>query len=163
MFELPSIPSWDALHPALSHFPIAVLPLVPVFVLLALWLREQRRTLMAVAIGLLVFGTLGVYLSAASGDAARELAPKLPEVASALERHESMGELARALFTVLAVLLAALEYVPWLFKKELAPRTFAALAAAFVAVYLVVSLLLVNTARSGGVLVHRLGVHARIP
>jgi uncharacterized membrane protein len=162
MFELPTIPSWDALHPAISHFPIALLLVAPLFVLVGLWLRDERRTLWSVAIGLMVAGTVGVYLSAATGDAAKELAQKTPEVTAALEKHESIGELARALFSVLTVLLAALHVGPGLIKRALGPRLSTALACAFLAVYAGAALILVNAASSGGLLVHVLGVHARL-
>jgi uncharacterized membrane protein len=162
MFGLPSFPTWDALHPSISHFPIALLVVSPILVILGLCLSSQRRVLMAVALGFMVAGTAGVYLAAATGDAAKELAPKTPEVTTAIESHENVGSVARAAFTVLTVLFAALLYGPAALKRELDPKAFTTLTLLFLALFLGATLVLVNTAHTGGILVHKLGVHARI-
>jgi uncharacterized membrane protein len=162
MFSLPPVPSWEALHPSISHFPIVLLMVGPLFVLLALWLRDQRRTLMAVAVGLMVAGTLGVYLSASTGDEAKKAAPQTAEVKQALESHENLGSVVRAVFSVLTVLLAALQYGPGLLRKELSARAYTTLAVVFLLLCVGGALVLLNTAHTGGLLVHKLGVHAKI-
>lgn len=162
MFSLPSLLSWQALHPALSHFPIVLLTVAPLLVLLALVLREHRRPLLLVAFGLLAAGTVAVYLSASSGDEAKATAPQTPEVTAAIERHEQLGSAVRAVASALTVLLAAMLFGPRLVKKELGPRAFVALACVFLAISLACDVLVVGTAHSGGLLVHKLGVHAPI-
>jgi len=162
MFEFPSIPSWDALHPGISHFPIVLLLVAPVLVVAALLSREQRRNLMALAFWFLLAGTVTIYLSAATGDSAKELAPKAPEITRAIEAHENVGSIARAVFTGLTVLLAALQFGPGLLKKPLSPKAALSLTVVFLVLYAVAALLLYDAAHTGGLLVHNLGVHAKI-
>jgi len=162
MFDLPSISGWAGLHPGISHFPIALLLAAPVLVLVGLLSQKQRHSLIPVAVWLMLAGTVGIYLSAASGDAAKLLAPQTPEILKAIEVHETLGSVARVVFTVLTVLLAGLEYGPRLFKKQLGPRTVMLLTAAFLVVYIAAGLILLNAAHSGGLLVHKLGVHAKM-
>ncbi len=162
MFELPSIPTWDALHPGISHFPIVLLLVSPVLIFIGLFSPLRRANLISMAFWFMLIGTVGVYLSAATGDAAKELAPQTPEIKKALENHESLGEIARTVFTILTVLLASLQYGPKLLKKQLSPGVLLALFVIFLFIYAAAALLLYNTAHSGGLLVHKLGVHAKI-
>lgn len=162
MFALPSVPSWDALHPGVSHFPIVLLVVAPVFLVVGLISPARRESCLALALWFTAAGTLAVYLSAATGDAAREVAQKTPEVVKAIEAHESAGSVVRAAFTVLTLGLAALRYGPRVVKKPLAPATAAVLTCVLLALYGVASLPLYNAAHSGGVLVHKLGVHAKL-
>jgi uncharacterized membrane protein len=162
MLSFPSLSSWQALHPALSHFPIVLLTVGPLLVVLALVARQQRRTLMLVALGLLAVGTVAVYLSASSGDEAKVTAPQTVEVTTAIERHEQLGSALRAVATAMTVLLSGILFGPGLLKKELGPRAFSVLAVVFLTLSLGCGLLVVGAAHSGGLLVHKLGVHAPI-
>ena len=162
MFALPSIPSWDALHPGVSHFPIVLLVVAPVVLLVGLMSETRRRSCLELALWFMIAGTLGVYISAATGDAAREVASKTPAVKQAIEEHETIGSVVRAAFTALTLALAALLYGPRLVKKPLAPGTVTNLAIALLVLYLAACLPLYNAAHSGGVLVHKLGVHAKL-
>ena len=162
MFEFATPSSWSALHPSVSHFPIVLLLVSPIFILLALWRRAQRPTLMAVAVGLLLAGTLGIYLSASSGDEAKKQAPETAEVKAALDHHESLGSAARAVFTGLSVLLLALQCGPAITKRTLRPRATVALTTLYLVLYAAAVILLLDAAHSGGLLVHKLGVHARL-
>jgi uncharacterized membrane protein len=162
MFQLPSIPSWDALHPGISHFPIALLLVAPLLILAGLFMTQRRQGLFVMALLLMIAGCLGIYLSASTGDEAKLLAPKTPEVQKAVDLHESVGSAARAVFSGLTVLFAALLYGPRLLKKALSPRMAGALAWAFLLLYAVGALVLMNAAHTGGVLVHTLGVHAKL-
>ena len=161
MFEFPSLPAWDALHPGISHFPIALLLVVPVLVLAGLLFPKQRY-LFAMSLWFLLAGTIFLYLSASTGDGAKDVAPRTPEIRKAIENHENIGSAARTIFTVLTALLAALQYGPVLSKKRLSQQTLSALAVVFLLLYSVAALVLFNVAHSGAVLVHKLGVHARI-
>jgi uncharacterized membrane protein len=162
MLELPSIPSWNALHPGISHFPIVLLLVAPVLLLIGVISEKRRAEMLSMALWFLIVGTIFIYLSAATGDSAKELAPKTPEVVKAVENHENMGSMARAVFTVLAVLLSALCYAPRLLKKELSPKMFVALAVILLLLYVVAAMFLFDAAHSGGLLVHKFGVHAKI-
>jgi|WetSurMetagenome_2_1015567.scaffolds.fasta_scaffold08944_2 uncharacterized membrane protein len=162
MFQLPSIPSWDALHPGISHFPIALLLVAPLLILAGLFMTQRRQGLFVMALVLMIAGSLGIYLSASTGDEAKLLAPKTQDVQKAVDLHESVGSAARAVFSGLTVLFAALLYGPGLLKRTLSPRVSGALAWAFLLLYAIGALILMNAAHTGGVLVHTLGVHAKL-
>ncbi len=162
MFALPSLSNWDALHPAFSHFPIVLLLVAPLFLILALCSPARRQGLLVLALSFMVAGTLAVCLSAATGDAARDVALKTPSIAKAIEDHENIGSTVRAAFSVLTALLAALLYGPRLLRKELSLGTATTLTVGLLLLSLVALLPLVNAAHSGGVLVHKLGVHAKL-
>lgn len=162
MFDLPTLPTWDGLHPGISHFPIALLVMAPLVVLAALLSPARRRSLLGLALVCFAGGTLAVYLSAATGDAAKELAPKTAEVTAAIETHESAGSAVRAVSTALTLLLGALLYAPGRLRRPLAESTFRSLALLFLLLCFAAALPLYNAAHSGGVLVHQLGVHARL-
>ncbi len=159
---MPSLSPWDALHPGLSHLPIALLVVLPLVVLAALLSPARRRVLAEVATWLLVVATLGVYLSASTGDAARDIAPKVQNVTDAIAHHENLGAVVRATSTALLVLLATLVYGPGLLKRPLAARTETALLVVFLLLAVAAVVPLYLTAHSGGLLVHVLGVHANI-
>ncbi len=156
------IPGWDALHPSLSHFPIVLLLVAPVFVLLGLISSPPRRGLMLAGLWLLLAGTLATYLAAASGDAARDVAPQTAVVREAIARHEDLGGLARAVYSGLTALWAAILFGPGLLRRPLSPRAFAGLAAIFLVLCALAGGLVAVTAHTGGLLVHRLGVHAAL-
>jgi uncharacterized membrane protein len=162
VFALPSLPSWDAFHPGVSHFPIVLLLVAPVLLLVGLLSPGRRNSHLTLAFFFMVAGTLGVYLSAATGDAARDIASKAPPVVAAIAEHENLGSLVRAVFTALTLLLAALLYGPRLLKKSLAPATLATLTCVLLVLYACALLPLYNAAHSGGLLVHKLGVHAKL-
>lgn len=162
MFAIPFLPAWDALHPAISHFPVVLLLVAPLCLLLALFSPANRRALLVIALALLAAGTIGAYLSAATGDAARDSATRSPELAKAIEEHEEIGSVVRAASTGLTLLLAGLLYGPRLLKRTLPEAVVPRLVAALLALSVVASLAVYNAARSGGVLVHRLGIHAKL-
>jgi uncharacterized membrane protein len=162
MFDIPPIPSFDALHPGVSHFPVALLLVAPLFLLLALWVRERRQTLAVVALGLMVAGTAGVFVAASTGDAARDAAKLTPEQKRACETHESLGSTTRAVFTGLSLVLAALLLAPRALKMRSGTRFLSAGLLAVLVLSVAAGLIVVNTARTGGLLVHQQGVHARI-
>ncbi len=63
MFTFPPIPSWDAWHPLIIHFPIALLLVAPVLVLLRILLPKQGRGLLIAAFVVMALGTIGTYIA----------------------------------------------------------------------------------------------------
>lgn len=156
----PPIPSWDALHPLIIHFPIALLLVAPVLVLLGLLLPRQARGLLIAALVVMALGTIGIYFAIATGEAAGELAERTPGVATVLERHEDLAQTTRAVFTALTIVFAAILFVPSILKKGLGRKSATLMSLAFLVVYAGGAILLANVAHQGGRLVHEYGVRA---
>jgi uncharacterized membrane protein len=156
----PPVPSWDGFHPILSHFPIALLTVAPLFIIIGLLKKEDSRSFMISAFILMCIGTIAIYLSASSGDSAAELVKKTPEIDAVLQQHEAMGELVRTLFTIVTALFAVLLFVPRLLHKKLAVRSFTWLAVAILIINSCCVIYMYNAAHEGGRLVHIYGVHA---
>jgi uncharacterized membrane protein len=162
MIELPPIPTWDGLHPLIIHFPIALLLVAPVFILLGMLLRRNGVHFSMAALILIILGTISVYVALETGEAAGELADRTPQIMQVLQHHEELAETTRLIFTALAIVFAAIVLGPRLLKRPLGRPPALALHGGFLLLYLVGTLVLVNTAHNGGRLVHELGVHALV-
>ncbi len=155
------IPSWDAAHPMIVHFPIALLAVAPVLLLIGLVVRAHRPW-MAAGLVVMAAGTLGAWLAAASGGAAAELAEQVPGVQGLLEQHEEMAENVRTVFTVLTLAFAALLILPWALRREPARPVRLAVHGGLLVLYAAAFVYLANAAHQGARLVHEMGVHAQI-
>lgn len=164
MIELPTIPTWDALHPLIVHFPIALLLVAPLFVvvgtLLELRVPSRGRPYLAAALVLLVLGTVATFVAVETGEAAGKVTQRSEALSAVLERHESLAETTRAVFTILTVILAAILLVPRAFRRELPRAAMGGILTAFLVSYSAGAVLLANTAHNGGRLVHELGASA---
>lgn len=100
------IPIPSPLHPALVHFPIALILLGTVVAMAAVFF--SRWHLPWVAAGLLVAGSLGAVAATWTGGNDAELAGEVsPRVDQILEQHEEWGERTRNLALVAAALAVA--------------------------------------------------------
>ena len=158
----PPMQPWDALHPLVIHFPIALLMVAPIFILLGMFLKRSAREFALSALILMLLGTAGTYVAVETGEAGAKLVERTPEIDAVLERHEDMAEQTRLLFTILTVVYAGLLFVPIFLKKEIGVLWRLAIHGIFLLAYLVCLLSLANTAHLGGRLVHELGVRALI-
>lgn len=164
MIELPPIPPWDALHPLIVHFPVALLMVAPVLVLLGLVLKPERgRGLLVSALVLMIFGTVAAWVAVETGEAAGRLAERTPEINAILEHHEELAESVALVFTALTAVFAAVLFIPGLIRKPLGRAAGSSLLVVYLGFYAVGVLLLTNTAHNGGRLVHEQGVHALMP
>lgn len=162
MSPLPALPSWDALHPSVIHFPIALLLVAPVLIVVSLFVRSARPWAIA-ALVVMAIGTAGAYLSVATGEAAGELAERGGAVVrAAVERHEEMAETTRNVFTALTVMFAMLVLAPVVTRRPLARGVSVVATVIFLALYGGGALVLVNAAHQGGLLVHEYGVRAAL-
>ncbi|MGE3852796.1 MAG: DUF2231 domain-containing protein, partial [Planctomycetota bacterium] len=59
----PPIPPWNGMHPLVVHFPIALLMLVPLFLLVALAVRRHRIAFALSALMLMAIGTVSVWVA----------------------------------------------------------------------------------------------------
>jgi len=163
MSQFPPIPSWDALHPLVIHFPIALLLVVPFLIVTgALRPPERGQTILYVALALMIAGTLGTFLAVATGEAAGRIAERTPQIDVVLEHHEQLAEATRIAFSVLTVVFAAILLIPVILKKTSNRLVSTALSLAFLVLYGGGILLLTNTAHNGGRLVHEFGVRAAV-
>ncbi len=163
MIQMPVIPPWEGLHPLIVHFPIALLLITPLLVIAGALLKpEKGRIILYVALGLMLIGTLGTFLAAATGEAAGKLAERTPQIDAVLERHEELADATRAVFTALTLIFAAIVFAPKLFRKLPGKFVTTALPLVFLLFYGAGMLLLANTAHNGGRLVHEFGVKAML-
>lgn len=163
MFQMPPIPSWDALHPLIIHFPIALLLVAPLFIIAALLVSApKRQVFMVSALVLMILGTISVYVALSTGEAAGKLAERTSQINAVLERHEDLAERTRVTFTVLTLILAGILTVPRLIKWEPSRATSAMISVAFLVLYGGAAQLLINTAHHGGLLVHEFGITAMV-
>jgi len=163
MFNFPPMPSWDGLHPLIVHFPIALLLVVPIFLLIAIFLKQDRgRAFLISAFLLLAIGTFTVFMAVRTGEAAGKLADRTPQINAVLKHHETLAENTRTLFGSLTLLLAIVLVVPnFLGRPEPRPAYVGSLIV-YLLLYSMGIMSLVNTAHNGGRLVHEFGVHSLI-
>ena len=162
--QFPPVPTWDAMHPLIIHFPIVLLLLSPLFVLIASVLRPPRnRPYMTAALITLLLGTLSVVAAASSGEEAAELADRGGGVNAVLAAHEFLASTCEILFPIYLALLAALVIWQWVSRERPTRIISTGAPLAFLALYSVGLVNLVNTAHAGGRLVHEFGVHAMMP
>jgi uncharacterized membrane protein len=162
MIQLPPLPAWDALHPLIVHFPIALLLITPLFILLGSVLEEEKgRMYLISGLILMALGTGAVFVALQTGEAAGKLAERTPEINAVLEHHEQLAETTRAAFSALTVIFAAILFLPRLLRRS-SGRLMRTLPLVFLLIYGAGMLVLVSTAHNGGRLVHEFGVHALV-
>lgn len=164
MLEFPPIPSWDALHPLIIHFPIVLLLMGPLFVLISAILRPPKgRPYMIAALIVILLGTGSLFVATETGEAAAELAERGGPVDAVLSAHQKLATETEIVFSALAVILVAMAVLPRISPSRETRISTTFMPIAFLILYSVGLLLLVNTAHAGGRLVHEFGVHAMIP
>ena len=154
------MPPWNHLHPAIIHFPIALLTVAPLLVLVGLLWPAQRRGIHASAMFLLVLGLGGLFLALASGDAVERYAKATPALQAGVREHELLAQKTTLIFGLLVLTFTMLWGLPLLRRREL-PRN---LELGLLMLWLLLSLggvlTLAQTGHAGGHLVHDLHTHA---
>lgn len=147
------------LHPALVHFPIALLPVALGFDVVSLVPAvRRRRTLDAATTTLYVLTALSAWASTWSGEEAEHSLTGLPRsVDRLIHEHEEWAE--RFLYTIAAVALVRIAITWWGSRGGRGGRPLGlALRGLVLAGGLVAMAFLVGTADRGGGLVYRAGV-----
>lgn len=153
------MPPLNHLHPAIVHFPVALLTVAPGLVLLgALW-PAQRRGLHAAALILLLLGLLAALAALATGEAAESFGRRTPELRVALDRHQDLAWRTVAIFGALAVAWLGQWAAARFLHREPSPRTARALALLWLLVSAWGVVTLLRTGHEGGRMVHELHTH----
>lgn len=161
MIEIPPIPaSWDLVHPLVVHFPVALLLIVPIFLALALIIKNYKQCFKTLSILLMLIGTVAAYISVSSGKAAGQLVFQTPEISEALLRHQQLAEISRNIFTGLAVVYLVYFLMPFFRKRPYDEKFDLVFGILFLLIYFAGAAYISTTAHYGGVLVHQLGVKA---
>lgn len=164
MLHLPAIPSWESLHPLVIHFPIALLFLCPLFILIGAAMSPVKGLPYRYAgLLILVLGTFGLFIASETGEAAGELAERGGAVGAVLSAHESMASDTRLFFLGLSVIFIGMTVLPRILRHQETRLSSTFMPLAYLVLYSVGLLSLVNTAHAGGRLVHEFGVHAVLP
>ena len=154
------LPPWNHIHPALIHFPIALLTLAPLLVLLGLLWPAQRRGIHASALLLLVLGFGGLVLALESGEAVERYARATPALLAGVRDHELAAQWTTLLFGLLGTAFALLWFLPLLRKRELSRKVELGGLVLWLLLSAAGVLSLVRTGHLGGHLVHDLHTHA---
>lgn len=164
MLQFPPIPTWDSFHPLIIHFPIVLLLVSPVFLVMSMIPRPPKgRPYMVAALITILLGTISIYFATATGEASAELAERGGAINSVLDHHETLAEATEITFTILSVILLGIHLVPLILHRQETRLFSTFLPLAFLALYSVGVVFLVNTAHEGGRLVHEFGIHALLP
>jgi uncharacterized membrane protein len=156
----PALPDWDGIHPAMVHFPVALLLAAPLLLFVSLFARQAWRSWAASALVVMALGTLAAWFAVGSGHAAGQLVDKVLGLERAVLRHEALGVTTRNLFTLMTLVFAAVVMLPAILKKPLPQPVRIVVHAVFLALYLGGTTVLAHTAHQGGRLVHEYGVRA---
>jgi uncharacterized membrane protein len=164
MLQFPPFPTWDSLHPLIIHFPIALLLLSPLFILISTVLPPLKgRPYMIAALICLLLGTISLYMAVSTGEDAAELAERGGTVDAVLAAHEDLASETEIVFSGLSAILLGMFFLPRILRRQETRLLSTFTPLAFLALYSVGILFLINTAHAGGRLVHEFGVHAMVP
>lgn len=149
------IPLPDPLHPAVVHFPIALLTIGMPLAVVAVFLRRWHLPWLAAIV--LVMGAAGAMVAVATGNQEEEMVEGGSEaLEQVLDKHEELGEMTRNIAVVAAVLAVAAALAS---RMPIAGRGLSLLAAlaAIAAAYFVA-----QTGHYGGELVYRHGAGTNV-
>jgi uncharacterized membrane protein len=155
-----AVPPFNHIHPAIVHFPIALLTVAPLLVLVGLLWPSQRRGVHAAALILLVLGVGGLILALLTGEAVERYARATPALLAGVREHELAAQWTTLIYSLLAVAFAALWVLPLLRKRALSGNLEVGLLVFWLLLSTAGVLAVGRTGHLGGHLVHDLHTHA---
>jgi uncharacterized membrane protein len=158
MPQLPMFPSWEGIHPLITHFPIALFFLAPLFLLLAVFAQaDKRSTFLASALIVMVLGTGAMYIAYEAGKAAATVMERTGGIEAIVEHHQKLAGYARSSLT-LATILFGLGLLICRVSHVRASELAALVPVGFLTFYGLGLFWLLSAAYNGERLVHEFGV-----
>jgi len=154
------MPPFNHIHPAIVHFPIALLTVAPLLVLMGLVWPAQRRGIHTAALILLLLGVGGLILALITGEAVERFARATPALLAGVRDHELAAQWTTLIFGLLGVAFAVLWTLPLLRKRALSRNLEPGLLVLWLLLGAAGVLALGRTGHLGGHLVHDLHTHA---
>jgi len=154
------MPPFNHIHPAIVHFPIALLTVAPLLVLMGLVWPAQRRGIHTAALILLLLGVGGLILALITGEAVERFARATPALLAGVREHELAAQWTTLIYGLLGVAFAVLWVLPLLRKRALSRNLEAGLLALWLLLSTAGVLAVGRTGHLGGHLVHDLHTHA---
>jgi uncharacterized membrane protein len=155
-----AVPPFNHIHPAIVHFPIALLTVAPLLVLLGLLWPAQRRGVHTAALILLLLGVGGLILALITGEAVERFARATPALLAGVREHELAAQLTTLIYGLLGAAFALLWVLPLLRKRALSRNLEAGLLVLWLLLSTAGVLAVGRTGHLGGHLVHDLHTHA---
>jgi len=149
---------WGSLHPIVVHLPIALLFVVPVFIVLGLIFKKSSKALYVSALVLLILGTASIYLAVLTGEKASELITPNSAILETLETHDHLALKMRLNFSILTAVFLAFILLMGPLAGKIGPKIRLFGLIVYLAVFSLNLIMLLNTAHQGGKLVHQHGI-----
>jgi len=158
MPQLPLIPSWQEFHPLITHFPITLLLLAPLFLVFAAFTQADKRSAyLASTLIVMVLGTGSMYIAYEAGKAAATVVERPGGIEAIVEHHQKLAGHARESFT-LATIMFGLGLLISKASHVHASELTIFVPLGFVTFYGLGLFWLLNAAYNGERLVHEFGV-----
>lgn len=152
MFQLPTIPNWEAFHPIVVHYPVAILPLAPVAALVAVFWRAKRSEWLFASALLLLVGTASAQFAVLTGEVTWNSIDLPAELDAKVQAHHNAGLFTRTLAGAAALWTAGIWYA--MRKRERVRRRGAWGVVATLPLQLLMLMQLTLAGDLGGRLVH---------